>query len=86
MVQWRCKVPFSKAGIDYVLELARLYQAYADNSTLHLLHLLLGMCFRYCYFRSLIHARTMSKDHVHCLEHCLDLWHHGDITALVKEG
>ena len=85
MVQWRCKVPFGKAGIDYVLELARLYQAYADNSTLHFIALTACYVFQVLLLQK-PHARTMSKDHVHCLEHCLDLWHHGDITALVKEG
>ena len=28
-------LPSGKAGKDFVLELARLYQAYADNTTLH---------------------------------------------------
>ena len=32
------------------------------------------------------HAKSKSRDHVHCLECHLDLWHHGDITALVKEA
>ena len=30
-------------------------------------------------------CRSKSKDLVHCLELCLDLWYHGDIEALVKE-
>ena len=30
--------------------------------------------------------RSKSKDHVHCLEHRLELWHRGDIDSLVEEG
>ena len=56
-----------------------------DNSALH--SILLTAC---CVFQVLLlqkpHARSKSKDHVQCLECCLNLWHHGDIIALVKEG
>ena len=41
----------------------------------------------YCVFQVLLlqksHARSKSKDHEHCH---LELWHHGDIDTLVKEG
>ena len=88
VVHWRCNsflVPFAKAGRDFVLELARLYHAYADNTTLH--SIAFTAC---CVFQVLLLqkpcARSISKDHVHCLEHHLELWHHGDIDSLVKEG
>ena len=81
-------LPSGKAGKDFVLELARLlvYQAYADNTTLHSVALT-----AYCVFQVLLlqklHARSKSKDHVHCLlESHLELWHSGDIDTLVKEG
>ena len=38
VVHWRRNsflVPSGKAGKDFVLELAKLHQAYADNTTLH---------------------------------------------------
>ena len=73
-----------KAGKDFVLEFARLYQAYADNTTLH--SVALTAC---CVFQVLLlqkpHARSKSKDHVLCLERHLEMWHRGDIDALVKE-
>ena len=88
VVHWRCNnflVPSGKAGNNFVLELARLYQAYADNSALH--SIALTTC---CVFQVLLlqkpHAKSKSRDYVHCLEHRLDLWYRGDITALVKEG
>ena len=88
VVYWRCNsflVPSGKAGEDFVLELAKLHQAYADNTTLH--SVALTAC---CAFQVLLlqkpHTRSKSKDHVHGLECCLELWHHGDIDALVKEG
>ena len=69
-------VPSGKAGKDFVLEfqLVRLYQAYADNTTLH--SVVLTAC---CVFQKLLlqkphmHARSKSKDYVYCLERCLDM-------------
>ena len=88
VVHWRCNsflVPSGKAGKDFVLELARLYDAYADNTTLH--SIAFTAC---CVFQVLLlqkpYARSKSKDHVHCLECRLKLWHCGDIDSLVKEG
>ena len=75
VVHWRRNsflIPSGKAGRDFVLELARLYQAYADNSTLH--SIALTAC---CVFQVLLlqkpHARSKSRDHTHCLERRLDL-------------
>ena len=88
MVHWRCNsflVPSGKAGKDFVLELAKLYQAHADNTTLH--SVVLTAC---CVFQVLLlqkpHARSKSKDHVHCLECHLELWHRCNINALEKKG
>ena len=62
-----------------------MYHAYADNTTLH--SVAFTAC---CVFQMLLlqkpHARSKSRDHVHCLECRLELWHCGDIDALVKEG
>ena len=88
VVHWRRNsflVPSGNAGKDFVLELARLYHAYADNTTLH--SIAFTAC---CVFQVLLlqkpHARSKSRDHVHCLERRLQLWHCGDIDCLVKEG
>ena len=74
-----------KAGKGFVKELARLYQAYADNSALH--SIAFTAC---CVFQVLLlqkpHAKSKSKEHVACLERHLLLWHNGDIPALLNEG
>ena len=83
VVHCRCNSFLVPSGKDFVSELAKLY--HADNSTLH--SVALTAC---CVFQVLLlqkpHAKSKSKDYVHCLERRLDLWHHGDITALVNEG
>ena len=88
VVHWRRNsflVPSGRVGKNFVLELARLYQAYANNSTLH--SVALTAC---CVFQVLLlqkpHSKSKSKEHVECLERRLVLWHQGDIAALVKEG
>ena len=88
MVHWRCKsflVSSGKAYKDFVLKLARLYQAYADSTTLNSVVLTAG-----CVFQVLLlqkpYARSKSKDHMHYLECRLELWHRCDIDVLVKEG
>ena len=87
VVHWRRNsflVPSGKAGEDFALELARLYCAYADNTNLH--SIAFTAC---CVFQVLLlqkpHARSKSKDHVHCLECRLELWRHSDII-LSGEG
>ena len=78
-------LPSGKAGKDFVLELARLYQVYADNTTLHSIALTACCVFQMLLLQKL-HARSKSKDHVHCLESHLELWLSSDIDTLVKEG
>ena len=78
-------VPSGRIGKEFVLELARLYQAYADNTTLY--SIALTACF---IFQVLLllkpHAKSKTKDHITCLECRLALWHAGDFSALIKEG
>ena len=88
VVHWRRNsflIPSGKAGKGFVMELARLYQAYADNSALH--SIAFTAC---CVFQVLLlqkpHAKSKSKEHVACLERRLLLWHNGDIPALLNEG
>ena len=78
-------VPSGRIGKEFLLELAKLYQAYADNTTLH--SIALTACF---IFQVLLlqkpHAKSKTKDHTTCLERRLALWHAGDFSALIKEG
>ena len=67
------------------MELARLYQAYADRSSLE------SVALKVC---SVLVALTLqkpnrtskSKDHVAHLHHRLTLWKEGDLSALLDEG
>ena len=70
VVHWRrysILVPSGKAGKDFVLEMARLHQACANNSALH--SVALTVC--YYVFQVLLlqkpHAKSKSNVHVHCL-------------------
>ena len=88
VVHWRRNsflIPSGKAGIGFVMELARLYQAYTDDSALH--SIAFTAC---CVFQVLLlqkpHAKSKSKEHVASLECHLLLWHNGDIPALLNEG
>ena len=63
VVHWRRNsflIPSGKAGIGFVMELARLYQAYADDSALH--SIAFTAC---CVFQVLLlqkpHAKSKSR-------------------------
>ena len=66
-------IPSGKSGKGFVLELARLYQAYADNSSLHSIALTACSVFQVLLLQK-PHAKSKSKEHITCLEHCLALW------------
>ena len=88
VVHWRRNnflVPSGKSGKDFVLELARLYQAYADNTSLHSVALTACSVFQALLLQK-PHAKSKSKEHVACLERRLALWRCGDIAALLREG
>ena len=75
VVHWRRNsflVSSGKAGKNFVLEIARLYQAYADGSALH--SIALTAC---CVLQVLLlqkpHAKSKSKEHAECLERRLNL-------------
>jgi len=66
VVHWRRNsflVPSGKSGKEFVLELARLYPAYANNSSLHSIALT-----AYSVFQVLLlqkpHANSKSKEHI----------------------
>jgi len=78
-------LPSGRVGKDFALELARLFQSYADNSTLHSIALTACSVFQILLLQK-PHARSKSKDHVTCLKRRLTLWHSGDIASIVGEG
>ena len=88
IVKWRRNIfllPSGKAGKAFISELARLYQSYADNSTLECIAL------KACsVMQSLLlqkpHAKSKTKEHIACLERRLVLWTEGNIEKLMTEG
>ena len=79
------QVPSGSSGKAFVLELSRLYQAYADCSSLE------SIALKAC---SVLVALTLqrsnrtskSKDHVAHLNRRLALWKEGSFSALLYEG
>ena len=74
-----------KLFIGFVTELARLYQAYADGSSLE------SVAMKACTVAPILllqkPSRTSkSEDHVNHLQWRLDLWHKGEILSLICEG
>ena len=85
-ILWTHVLIFSgETSMVLLLELARLYQAYADITTLH------SIAFTACFvFQVLLlqkpHVKSKAKDHITCLERRVALWHAGNFLAPVKEG
>ena len=79
VVHWRCnlfQVPSGSAGKAFVTELAHLYQAYTDGSSLE------SVALKACTVAPILllqkPSRTSkSKDHVNHLQRRLDLWDKG---------
>ena len=88
VVQWRrnlFQVPSGSSGKAFVLELARLFQAYADSSSLECIAMKATTIAQALLLQK--PSRTSkSKDHAAHLQRRLDLWHGGDIRSLLEEG
>ena len=87
-VHWRrnlFQVPSGSAGKAFVAELTRLYQAYADGSCLE------SVALTACSITPILllqkPSRTSkSRDHTIHLQRRLDLWHKGELHALLTEA
>ena len=78
-------VPSGKVGVDFVLELARLFKAYSENTILEKVALKCTMVSPALMLQKPpIHSKV--KDHIAHLQQCLKLWKEGNISALVHEG
>jgi hypothetical protein len=78
-------VPSGKQGTAFVIELARLYQTYADASTLEYIALKASTVFQ-CLMLQKPYAKSKSKDHSNSLDRRLSLWKSGNISALLCES
>ena len=88
VVHWRrnlFQVPSGSSGRAFVSELARLFQAYADSSSLECIAMKATTVMQILLLQK--PSRTSkSKDHVAHLQRRMELWSDGDIQALLDEG
>ena len=86
MIHWRKNlflVPIGKAGKVFVSELARLFQVYADCSSLEPVALEATTTMAILLIQK---PHKKSKHHLLILERRLDLWNKGDIQSLLEES
>ena len=72
-------------GKVFVKELAKLYQAYADESALECIALKACSVMQ-CLLLQKLHAKSKTKEQVACLECRMILWTEGKINRLISEG
>ena len=87
VVHWRRNVfsiPLGKAGKDFVSEMARLYQPFAEGSQIESFTLTAAMI-----LPSLIlqkpYPGSKAKEHLKCIERRMTQWRDGDIDSLRQE-
>ena len=88
VVHWQRNVfsiPTGKAGKNFVSEMARLFQSYAEGSQIESFSLTAAMI-----LPSLILQKpfpgSKTKEHVKCVERHMIEWRDGDIDGLLQEG
>ena len=78
-------VPFGSTGTSFVKEVARLFQAFADGSSLERISMKAITLVQILLLQK-PGKRSKTKDHICHLKRRLDLWHNGDIRELLDEG
>ena len=87
MTRWRrniFQVPSGESGKEFVRELSRLFQAYAERSSLESIAITAAMVLPVLVLQK-PHKSSKAKDHVRCLDRRLKAWKAGDIDGLVRE-
>ena len=79
------QVPSGSTGKTFVAELAHLFQAYADNSSLETIALKATTIMPILLLQK-PHSKSKVKDHIRHLQRRLDLWLDGDLQSLLDEG
>ena len=85
-VHWRrnlFKVPLGKAGKQFVKELARLFQAFSDQTPLERIALKAAMLMPMLLFQK-PHTTSKAKEHLQCLDRRLTHWFAGEIEVLPR--
>ena len=88
VIHWRRNVfliPSGSAGKAFVSEIARLFQAYADSSSLESIAMKAITVLQVLLLQKPSRS-SKSSDHATHLKRRLDLWQKGDIESLSQEG
>ena len=88
IISWRrnlFKIPYGKVGKSFVVELARLFNLYANKSMFEGCALKLAMIFPALMLQR-PHPSSKNKEHISYLECSLVLWAEGDIDGLLVES
>ena len=88
IVHWKSnlfKVPSGASGKRFVGELARLFSAFATESTLEAIAIKAAMTMPALLLQK-PHAKSKTREHITCLSRRLELWGKGDIKELLREG
>ena len=84
-MHWRqnlFRVPYGRVGKDFVLELARLFQSYAETSALEPVALKAAMLMPLLLLQK-PSPSSKTRDHYEYLSRRLRAWHAGDLDSLV---
>lgn len=78
-------VPSGASGKQFVTELARLFQAYADASALEIVAILAAMIMPHILLQK-PQGKSKAHEYSKCLSRRLQAWHEGKIEDLLKEA
>ena len=87
-VRWRRNiflVPSGATGKEFILEMAKFFQAYADGSILESIAMTAAMPIPSLLLQK-PYKKSKAKEHVECLKRRLKAWKEGDFEGLLKEG
>ena len=79
------KVPSGKQGKLFVIELARLFQSYADRSALEAVTLKAAMILPTLVLQKPFRT-SKSKHHIACIQRRMNHWHAGNFEAILEKG
>ena len=88
VVHWRpilFKIPSGACGKQFVVELTRLFNAFALENDLESIALKAAMALPSLMLQK-PHVKSKTKEHISCLQRRLSLWEKGDISNLLREG
>ena len=87
-IHWKRNIfllPSGNAGKSFIQEMTRLFNAFADGSTMKSVALKASFVMQMLLLQKPI-KRSKAKDHISHLKRRLELWKQGNIEALVQEG